>query len=59
MTKGKRIAALIECLGIAVIGIGAYLEVTYGGATHLVVITVGAGIVAIGSLIYAKLTPRH
>ena len=51
----RKIAALIECVGITVMGGGIALEIQVGGDAHLVVITAGAAVVAIGSLMYAKM----
>lgn len=54
MKKVKRIAMAIECLGIGITSMGIGLELAFGGAVHLVIITAGATIIAIGSLLYAK-----
>lgn len=54
--KVRKLAAAIECLGIGIASVGVGLELAYGGALHLVIITAGAVIIAVGSLLYAKVT---
>ena len=50
----RMLAAAIECIGIAVIGVGIGCELTLGGSVYLVIITSGSTLVAIGSLLWAK-----
>jgi len=47
-------AAAIECVGIAVTGVGIGCELALGGELHLVVITVGSCLVSVGGLLWAK-----
>jgi len=47
-------AVAVECLGIAVTGVGIGCELAFGGHVHLVVITAGSCLVSIGGLIWAK-----
>ena len=53
-TLVKILAAIIEIVGIAVIGIGIGCELAYGGELHLVVITVGSVLVAMGGFLWVK-----
>jgi len=54
-TARKRLwATTIECVGIAVTGVGIGCELTHGGELHLVVITVGGCLISIGGLLWAK-----
>jgi len=54
-TARKRLwATTIECLGIAVTGVGIGCELAFGGHAHLVVVTVGSCLVSIGALLWAK-----
>jgi len=48
------LAAALECLGIAVTGVGIGCELAYGGELHLVVITVGSCLISAGGLLWAK-----
>jgi len=41
-------AAAIECIGIAVTGVGIGCELALGGELHLVVITVGSCPISVG-----------
>jgi len=50
----RLLATAIECVGIAVTGVGIGCELALGGELHLVVITVGSCLVSIGGLLWAK-----
>ena len=50
----KLTAILVEILGISVVATGIGIELAYGGAIHLIVITVGSCLVAIGGIIWGK-----
>ena len=47
-------AILIELIGIATVAAGIGLEIAYGGSVHLVTITVGSCLVAIGGVLFGK-----
>jgi len=47
-------AVALECLGIAVTGVGIGCELAFGGHLHLVVVTVGSCLISIGALLWAK-----
>ena len=47
-------ATAIECVGIAVTGVGIGCELAFGGDVHLVVITIGSCLVSVGGLLWAK-----
>ena len=47
-------ATAIECIGIAVTGIGIGCELAFGAELHLVVITVGSCLVSVGGLLWGK-----
>ena len=47
-------AAAIECVGIAVTGVGIGCELALGSDLYLVAITVGSCLVSIGGLLWAK-----
>ena len=47
-------ATAIECVGIAVTGVGIGCELAVGGDLYLVVITVGSCLVSVGGLLWAK-----
>jgi len=47
-------AAAIECIGIAVTGVGIGCELALGCELHLVVITVGSCLISVGGLLWAK-----
>ncbi len=48
------IPIVIELIGILIIGAGIVLEISYGGATYLVMITAGSLLVALGGVIWGK-----
>lgn len=51
----KRLAsAVLECVGIGVCSLGVGVELAKGADTYLVLITIGATIVAVGSMLWAK-----
>jgi len=50
----KVLAVALECVGIAVTGVGIGCELAFGGELHLVVITVGSCLVSVGGLLWAK-----
>ena len=51
----KRLAAAaLECVGIVVTSIGIGLELSVGGNVHLVTITAGSCLVAVGGMLWAK-----
>ena len=50
----RLLAIAIECVGIAVTGVGIGCELALGGGVHLVVITVGSCLISIGALLWAK-----
>ena len=52
--RTRLLAAGIECVGIAVTGIGIGCELAHGGELHLVVITVGSCLISVGGLLWAK-----
>ena len=47
-------AILIELIGIITIATGIGLEIAYGGPVHLVTITAGSCLVAIGGVLFGK-----
>jgi hypothetical protein len=47
-------AVALECVGIAVTGVGIGCELAFGGDLHLVVITVGSCLISVGGLLWAK-----
>jgi hypothetical protein len=47
-------ATAIECVGIAITGVGIGCELAIGGDIFLVVITVGSCLVSVGGLLWAK-----
>ena len=50
----RLLAAGLECVGIAVTGIGIGCELSLGGDVYLALITVGSCVTAIGGLLWAK-----
>ena len=50
----RLLAIALECVGIAVTGVGIGCELALGGGAHLVVITVGSCLISIGGLLWAK-----
>ena len=52
--RTRLVAVGIECVGIAVTGIGIGCELAFGGDLHLVVITVGSCLISAGGLLWAK-----
>lgn len=55
MKKRKTLLPIcIELVGISVVGVGIGLEVAFGGAAYLVVITIGSLLIATGGVIYGK-----
>lgn len=52
--KRKLIPVIIESIGIATVGIGIGLEIAFGGAAYLIVITVGSLLIATGGMIWGK-----
>ena len=47
-------SAVLELLGIGVCSIGVGVELAKGADIYLVMITVGATIIAVGSMLWAK-----
>lgn len=47
-------AILIELIGITVTATGVGMEIAYGGPVHLIVITGGSCIVALGGVLFGK-----
>ena len=54
LSRQRLLAAGIECVGIAVTGIGIGCELAVGGEVHLVLITIGSCMVAVGGLLWSK-----
>ena len=54
MKKKHLIPIIIELAGISVVGIGIGLEIAFGGAAYLVMITIGSLLIATGGVIYGK-----
>lgn len=52
--KKKLIPIVIELVGISVVGVGIGLELAFGGAAYLVVITFGSLLIATGGIIWGK-----
>lgn len=52
------VAVLIELVGITTIATGIGMEIAYGGSIHLVVITVGSCLVAMGGVLFGKFVKR-
>lgn len=48
------LAVAIELVGIATVATGIGLEIAYGGAIHLTVITIGSVLVATGGVLFGK-----
>lgn len=55
MKKRHLIPIIIEIAGISTIGTGIGLEMAFGGAAYLIVITTGSLLVATGGFLYAKI----
>ena len=53
-TLVKILAAILELVGIVVIGIGIGCELAHGGELYLVMITAGSGLVAMGAFLWVK-----
>lgn len=52
------LAVIIELIGIATIAIGVGMEVAYGGELHLITITAGSCLVAMGGVLWGKFLRR-
>jgi len=58
MNKGYLSACVIEVAGISVVSSGIYYEYLSGETVGFVIITTGSVIIAVGSLLYAKVYNR-
>ena len=52
------VAIFIELVGIATVATGIGMEIAYGGDIHLITITVGSCMVAMGGVIWGKFIRR-
>ena len=50
----RLVAAALECVGIVVTSVGIGCELSYGADYYWAVITAGSCLVAVGSLLWAK-----
>ena len=48
------LAVLIELVGIATVATGIGLEIAYGGQLHLIIITIGSCLLAVGAVLFGK-----
>lgn len=53
--KMKLVPIVIELVGISVVGVGVGLEIAFGGAAYLIMITTGSLLVATGGIIWGKI----
>jgi len=58
MNKGYLSACIIEVVGISVVSGGVYYEYLSGETVGFLIITTGSVIIAVGSLLYAKVYKR-
>jgi len=54
LSHKRLLAAALECLGIVITSIGIGCELSSGGHSYLVLITVGSCLVAAGGMLWAK-----
>ena len=53
--QGRRLATVVECIGIAVVGMAIGLELAFKAPVYLVAMGAGTVLFAVGNILYAKM----